>query len=203
MSFEPEIKLRGEKFFVTSDTHYHHANICRGTSKWPVEDTRDFATLEAMDTALVDRINAVVPEDGVLFHLGDWSFGGRNRIWEFRRQLDVKTVHLLLGNHDEHMARDTSLHYLFDSVSRYKEIRVEGQNIVLFHYGMRVWNESHKGSWHLFGHSHDSLPPHGLSIDVGADTNDLKPYTFDEIKAAMSPLRPTLVDHHGLRPEVT
>lgn len=35
--------------WVTSDTHYHHKNICRGTTEWrtekgevPISQTRDF-----------------------------------------------------------------------------------------------------------------------------------------------------------------
>ena len=33
------------------------------------------------------------------------------------------------------------------------------QLVVLCHYAMRVWDRSHYGSWHLYGHSHGNLPP--------------------------------------------
>jgi hypothetical protein len=33
-----------------------------------------------------------------------------------------------------------------------------GQPIVLCHYAMRVWNRSHHGAWHLYGHSRGNLP---------------------------------------------
>ncbi len=38
------------------------------------------------------------------------------------------------------------------------EISVHGQPIVICHYAMRVWNRSHHGAWHLYGHSHGNLP---------------------------------------------
>lgn len=49
--------------WITSDTHYNHTNICRGVSTW--EDgrgTRDFQTLEEMNSTLVHNINSKVQE---------------------------------------------------------------------------------------------------------------------------------------------
>lgn len=200
----PTYKISAAKFFVTGDTHYDHANICRGTSKWPPEETRDFDTLEQMNDTLVNGINAVVPKDGVLFHLGDWSFNGLINIGRFRNRLNVERVHLVLGNHDHHLIKHPPMtHCFFSSVDRYLEVSVEGQEIILSHYGMRVWNGSHKGSWHLYGHSHGSLPPLGLSLDVGVDTHEYRPYTFLELKTEMATRTIAIVDHHGTRPEVT
>jgi len=53
---------------------------------------------------------------------------------------------------------------------------------------LRVWNQSNRGSWHLYGHSHGRLPevPNSLSMDVGVDTHDFRPWHFDEIKAVMN-----------------
>lgn len=44
-----------------------------------------------------------------------------------------------------------------------------------------------RGSWHLYGHSHGRLPddPLALSMDVGVDTHDFRPWHFDEIKERM------------------
>lgn len=197
-----QLKVDGSRAFFTSDTHYSHANICRATSKWPADETRGFDSLEAMNQALVDGINATVPADGVLFHLGDWSFAGQDKIAEFRRRLKVQTIHFVLGNHDHHLAKGRESHH-FASVSPYLEISVDGQEIVLFHYGCRVWNASHKGSWLLYGHSHGSLPPHGRSMDVGVDTNVYRPYSFDDVRRILAHREMPIVDHHGLRVEVT
>jgi len=98
---------KGQKAFFTSDTHFHHKNICEGLSDWDREKNahqfRPFNTLEELDKTLVENINSTVGEDDVLIHLGDWSFGGKEQIWEFRKQIKCKNIHLILGNHDHHI----------------------------------------------------------------------------------------------------
>ena len=47
--------------WFSSDFHYHHKNICSGTSKWGDESrTRPFETLEDMDNTIVEHINKKV-----------------------------------------------------------------------------------------------------------------------------------------------
>ena len=102
--------LSGQRLWVTSDTHYSHTNMCRGVSKWDgARGTRDFNTLEEMNQAIVDSINSVVRPDDILLHLGDWSFGGIEQIWEFRKRILCKNIFLFLGNHDDHIAEDRVL----------------------------------------------------------------------------------------------
>ena len=68
------------------------------------------------------------------------------------------------------------------------------------HYGHMVWEESHKGSWHLFGHSHGSLKGLGKSMDVGVDThNEFRPYTFNEIKKNLQNKPIIYSDYHSTR----
>ena len=106
--------------YFTSDPHYFHKNICRGTSKWGtfLEDgtfevsknsTRDFATIDEMNRAIVDAINSTVGELDELYLLGDISFSGIENIWNFRKQIKCKTIHLVFGNHDHHIERNRIL----------------------------------------------------------------------------------------------
>ena len=108
-----------QRIWFTSDTHYKHSNICRGTSNWPADSkTRDFDTLDKMNDMIVNNINHLVGEDDILFHLGDWSFGGFENIQEFRNRLICKNIHLILGNHDHHIERDKGgVKSLFASVN--------------------------------------------------------------------------------------
>lgn len=183
--------------FFTSDTHYAHANIAsRNTSKWKA-GYRKYHSLEEMNQELVKAINRAVGPDDTLYHLGDWSFGGIENIWNFRKQINCKDIHLILGNHDHHIEQYKILpncHYnylgdlieggnpnptiesqfaeaadLFSTVSHYKEVNINGQVYVLSHYPFAVWHGNGKGWRHLHGHSHGSFNSIGLSIDVGVD----------------------------------
>lgn len=149
-----------------------------------------------MNDELVRSINAVVRPDDVLYHLGDFNFGGLKNQWEFRRRVNCDTVHLIHGNHDfNHGSFDpASVNHGFASVSHYKEIVVDRQPIVLSHYAFRVWNNQAKGAWHLYGHSHGLLRDlNNFSMDVGVDyrrkaglANPYQPWELNELRAFMA-----------------
>lgn len=219
--------------YFTSDTHFGHKNISsKNESNWN-EGFRDYNSLKEMNEDLVKSINQVVGEDDILYHLGDWSFGGIENIWNFRKQIRCKNIHLILGNHDHHIeenavlpnvistepygsvfvdGKNTDPEYpnyveaqrLFSSVSHYKEVKINGRIFVLFHYGLRVWHGSHKGWIHLYGHSHDTLPPYGKSMDTGADTairilGKPRPFAISEIVSIMDKVPTEFPDHHDLK----
>jgi calcineurin-like phosphoesterase family protein len=201
--------------WFTSDTHYNHKNIVRGTTTWERfeegsshQSLRDFDTLEEHNEALITSINSTVKENDELWHLGDWSFGGHDSIKEFRDKLKCKNINLVFGNHDQHIEPlDSPYRSLFKSVQHYKELSLKINSmrsgkygktrIVLSHFSMRVWNQSHHGAIHLYGHSHGSLPGIGRSMDVGVDTNNLFPYHLDEIIERFKNEKALIVDHHN------
>jgi calcineurin-like phosphoesterase family protein len=111
---------------------------------------------------------------------------------------------VVLGNHDQvitYNRRELLQEGLLSSIQNYAEVKAQRKLIVLFHYGQRVWNRSHHGSIHLYGHSHGSLPPFGLSVDVGVDskeiTEEYRPVSFDEVVKYMASRKSEVVDHHG------
>lgn len=108
--------INSNNVWITSDTHYNHSNICKVTTKWNedkiAEDhagCRSFESLELMNNEIIYQINKNVKKDNYLFHLGDWSFGGIESIFEFRKQINCKNVHLILGNHDHHIRNNRLL----------------------------------------------------------------------------------------------
>ena len=224
---------KNQNIWFSSDFHYGHGSIVKGVSRWENKNgCRDFETLNEHDDALVNNINAVVKENDILFFLGDWSFGDYKtrenvtNISKFRNLINCKNIHLIYGNHDEEIIKNSdSVQSLFNSVSNYRELCiVDGRsnikaikyNLVLFHYAMRVWNGSHRGSWALYGHSHgtlDELTPlianptwigdgyyvkNYRTMDVGIDCHpEFRPFSFDEIKSIMESKSIELeVDHH-------
>lgn len=207
--------------FFTADTHFNHKNIVRGTSEWGDvhgQQVRNFDTLEEHNQVLGNNINSVVKENDILYHLGDWSFGGAESIIEFMNQLQCKNIHLILGNHDHHIANPNKPYKkLFTSVNQYLVKKINGQHMFLCHYAMRTWDKAAHGVWMLYGHSHGSLSeyiqlagPYGRDVyisteekyktmDVGIDTHpEFRPYHFDEISLIMKDrIDMEGIDHHS------
>ena len=204
----PEINV-----WITSDTHYSHKNICRGVTAWrtkegeiPVSQTRDFATIEKMNSSIVNNINEVVGQDDMLIHLGDWSFGGFEQIREFWDRIICKNIHLVLGNHDHHIEnnRDGS-QGLFKSVSHYNTLEIGQFKFRLMHYPISSWDGLGKGVMHLHGHCH--LPNNlklskGQRMDVGMDGHtEFRPYNVYREVVPLLRNRPKVseigeYDHH-------
>ena len=44
--------------------------------------------------------------EDTLYHLGDWSFGGIENIWNFRKRINCKNIYLVPGNHDHHIKKN-------------------------------------------------------------------------------------------------
>ncbi len=194
--------------YFSSDSHAFHKNICRGTTEWGKfeegsnhQSTRDFDTSEAMTKEMASRWNSMIKQNDELWFLGDWSFGGHKNIEVFRKMINCKNIHIVFGNHDQHIEPVNSPYrQLFSSCQYYKELSFKLDSnktkIVLSHYAMRVWNQHHHKSIHLYGHSHGTLPSFGRSMDVGVDTNNLYPYHLDEIIDKMKGIPVNFVDHH-------
>lgn len=220
-----KIELKqGQKLFFTSDTHYNHTNICRGVTNWrtadgkiPVSQTRDFPNLEKMNATIVNNINSVVGQDDILFHLGDWSFGGFDSIKEFRDRIVCQNIYLAYGNHDHHIERNKDgIQGIFTKTFQYETLHLKYPSIklspgreymfTLMHYPICSWHDMNNGRYHLFGHVH--LPPNkkimeGRSMDVGMDGNNLTPYDATEVIKLLypNPIRATRLpsDHHEER----
>jgi calcineurin-like phosphoesterase family protein len=209
---------QNQNLFFTSDTHYGHGNICSATTKWPDGSirTRQFDSLDAMNDTIVNNINAVVGEDDILIHLGDWSFGGFDNITKFRNRIVCKTIHLVLGNHDHHIENNKeSVQDLFASVQHYMKLTIlrpltksvlQKFSFVCMHYPIASWHDMNQGVMHLHGHVH--LPPElriaeGKAMDVGVDGNHLQPMSLDGIRTCLQfqPIKKLELpkDHHETR----
>ena len=181
---------KNRKVWITSDTHYGHSNICRGTTNWrlpdgsiPINQTRDFVTLEQMNSVIVNNINSVVGQDDILIHLGDWSFGGFENIEIFTNRIVCQEIHMVLGHHDNHIERNReNCRRHFVSVQDFLRMEYMGHTYEMMHYPITSWNNLGKGRIHLHGHTH--LPHHlkisgGRRMDVGMDGHtEFRPYDF-------------------------
>lgn len=184
--------------WFTADTHINHARIIELCK-------RPFKSVEEMNDILISNINSVVDSNDILYHLGDFALGGYKYIPEWRAKIKCHTVVLILGNHDPQDKRGRPHKVLLDSFQGvYDMLKVgvqykgEKKSIILNHYAMRVWRNSHHGSWMIFGHSHGSLwdDPHSLSFDVGVDCHNFMPLSVDQIGDIMATKTFVPIDHH-------
>lgn len=181
--------------WFTSDTHFGHENIIRYANR-PYENVTD------MNLSLIKAWNSVVKPQDTVYHLGDIAMGTSKSPESLKHIID--TLHgekiFILGNHDnKKVLSDIGIKtYPLYEMSHQK------QKIVLCHYAMRIWHHSHKGTWHLYGHSHNGLEsvPYGKSMDVGVDAVaarglGYRPISFDEVKLIMDARSITVIDHHN------
>jgi len=185
--------------WFSSDFHFGHSNIAGPkVSKWR-EGYRDFEHVHDMNKTLTQTINKYVKEEDELYFLGDFGFGGHTNIPAYRHSLLCRTIHLCKGNHDGHINKYADL---FSSVQDVIWKSVAGQELFLSHYAHRIWPGSHKGVIHLYGHSHDSIPDYGKSMDVGVDVayrlfGEYRPFSMDEILQMLNRKKVEFPDHHS------
>jgi len=178
--------------WYSADLHIGHSNICSSTSTWPDKSAcRIFSSVEKMNSTIIDNINSRVKEDDVLFILGDILFGNKIYLPTVRNRILCKNVYLIYGNHDHFIERDDKYKRLFTGTYDKLQLLIDNKTtIILDHFSHRVWEGSHKGFIHLYGHSHGSIEDYGRSMDVGVDaifkkTGEYKPISFQEVMNIM------------------
>ena len=143
-----------------------------------------------------------------------FGYGGEEKFMNLMRRLKFKRLFVMSGNHNAgwkqsfEAVKDNAL-YLDDNlkeiifVPNYLEAYVNGQPIVMCHYGIASWNGQSKGAWMLHSHSHGSLYGTDLGnilykakiADVGVE-RFLYPPSFGEIKSKFDK-ETVAFDHHN------
>lgn len=168
--------------YFTSDLHLNHQNVIR-------LQNRPFETVEEMNQALIDNINARVRPEDTLYILGDISFRGTvDSANAYLRKINCKNLYYIKGNHDRQYDET-----LFKGVYDITELKVvvdgEKQSVVLCHYPMLEWNHYYRGAIHLHGHIHSLTGGYNQKnkdegirrYDVGVDANYYMPVSLLEI----------------------
>jgi calcineurin-like phosphoesterase family protein len=158
--------------FFTSDQHFGHAGA-RSFYRRP------FASVTAMDAAMIERWNAMVGPDDEVWHLGDFAVRqSAERVTELPRLLHGRK-HLVTGNNDTAAVTGCAG---WCSVQSYAELAVDGLTVVLCHYPFRTWRDMAKGVLNLHGHSHGRLKPLPRQFDVGVDVWDFRPVCLAQLQ---------------------
>lgn len=178
------------KIYFTSDTHFGHKGIIDFCN-------RPFKSVEEMDKELIIKWNEKVPEDGLVFHLGDFAWGG-HPFWEnIRKQLNGDII-LIKGNHDEKNLTKTGAETLFKNVTYQLKLLIEDRPVYLNHNPFLCYAGTYRDKnslvYQLHGHVHVTRKaPKGMDIkrvlanefptqyDVGVDFNDYAPLSWKEV----------------------
>jgi calcineurin-like phosphoesterase family protein len=196
MSTAKDLVKTERRIFVTADTHFRHAEA-------PSIFGRPFASVDAMDDALIGAINEVVGPKDVLVHLGDFMVKGGGRAWDetelahaerLRDRIACRRIHLLRGNHDpQGEKRFDKLFESVDDIISARGIAGVDERIVMFHYPIDQWQGRPNGGFHLHGHVHG----HGTKVarrhDVGVDVreNAMRPRALVDLIATLRNEPPT------------
>ena len=156
--------------FFTSDLHLGHERIINYCN-------RPFKTHEEMDEKILENFNSRMTNRDQLFLIGDVAWSSFELKSWFPR-LKVKQIHLILGNHDG--TREVK-EYPWTWKGEHFHTTLGGQQVDMFHYPLRSWNAKGRGAFHLYGHCHGNISGYDRSMDVGVDTNNYFPYSWEEI----------------------
>ena len=166
--------------YLTSDTHFGHANII-GYCDRPYKDTY------LMNKALTENWNSVVTPEDTVYHMGDFAFGG---IKKYIPHLNGKII-LVRGNHDRDSdIKDCGLEIVQNLDFEYGGLKFKFNHRPVFTAGtVDPYNDGERRSkidldkydWIICGHIHEKWKVMQKNINVGVDVWGFKPISFEEI----------------------
>lgn len=166
--------------FLTSDTHFGHAGVCRFTCDDGVTKIRPWTDPDEMDEEMVKRWNETVRPNDKVYHLGDVVIN--RRCLQILRRLNGDKV-LIKGNHDIFKLQDYLPH--FRDIRGYHVMN----NMILSH--VPVHPESFgRFRANIHGHLHQrrvmcevwgemQVDPRYFNVSV--EQTDFRPILFEEV----------------------
>lgn len=190
MSTKVDFKYNdGSKLFWTSDTHFSHSSIIKFCD-------RPYKDVDEMNEKLIENWNKKVPQDGLVFHLGDFAWGGGYTEWKrIRDQLNGKII-LIKGNHEMKNLSPKAEEELFELSTWQMLAEIEGRKVLMNHYPFLcyagVYRDPKGLVYNTFGHVHSGPNKKGQDIprltnlfptqyDVGVDNNNYEPISWYEL----------------------
>jgi calcineurin-like phosphoesterase family protein len=150
-----------------ADTHLDHVLVGPRGNRFP--------TINDWRGHFYKEVRNKVKKADRLYILGDFV-GHTKDIHKFRTHLGSIQCILIRGNHDPSVAKCKAAFgkcNVFDTLM----VKVCGVPTWLSHYAHAYWPKSHRGSYHLYGHTHDQREetldcafPDRQSTDVSPET---------------------------------
>ena len=169
-----------ERKLYTADLHFGHKSVLKF-------DKRPFESIEEHDKTLIDSWNSRVDKNTQVYILGDIALHNEKAYSWYLKQLNGHK-HLIVGNHDRKLLKDSEAMGYFVSVDNYLELSDNGRHLVLCHYPMAEWNGFFSGALHLYGHIHNSVNESAKymlqfenALNCGCMINNYAPVSLEEL----------------------
>lgn len=160
--------------FYTADEHHGHLRVMLEY------ENRPFGSLEEMTNEIIRRHNSIVTRVDRVFHLGDFSFFGRERTSEILSRMNGNN-YLIKGNHDRGRSTSWWISCGFKEVYSYPII-LHG-NIIASHEPVdMVGDEKY---FNIHGHLHSKKYHPIRQLNVGVDVHDFYPIPYEYIREEM------------------
>lgn len=166
--------------YYIADTHFGHENVMKF-------DNRPFASADEMDQTIINNWNAIVNERDDVYILGDFAYrSGKPYSWYLQQLKGCK--HLIVGNHDSKLLKDTVAMEYFVSVDTMAKIVDNSQSVILCHYPIIEWDGYFRNSYHVYGHIHNAknrayevMAEEERALNAGCMINQYMPVTLDQL----------------------
>lgn len=170
--------------YFLADPHFGHRSVIKHCN-------RPYNSIDDMNNAIIDNINYEVNKDDFLFILGDFCYWRLDveQIINYRRRINCQNIILIWGNHDYKFRRDLWFNSLWFLTADLLNVEIDNQLYILCHFPLRSWHKQRYGSRHLFGHTHNTMGPYGLSFDVGVDGWGFKPVSIEMVENKINDLK--------------
>jgi calcineurin-like phosphoesterase family protein/2'-5' RNA ligase len=176
---EEHLSVPNKSVYFIGDTHFDHKNIIKYCH-------RPFSSITEMNQTIKDNWNGTVADNGMVYFLGDWTFGWRHKPAKYwKRQLKGDIVSIR-GSHDREAGGIQFLDF--------EELHVNEYDFLLIHNpnpNDRQQTEKQKKklqNWHgwvIHGHVHNNaMDRHPFingerkTINVGVELINYKPVSL-------------------------
>ncbi len=165
--------------WFSADHHFGNENITGHVGRKLAGWEREFVNAGEMDARMIARWNEVVLPDDTVYYLGDFTLLSGKVMLQYLDRLTGQ-IKFVPGGHDLSWMKDLGFkpnetgflprpyhkHEILPML-HFLKMKIDGLEaqagakkrslLVLCHYPLFSWERSHKGSWHLHGHSHGGL----------------------------------------------
>jgi calcineurin-like phosphoesterase family protein len=159
--------------FVTSDTHFNHANMLT----WGLSGRPEFSTVEEMNETIIARWNSVVRPGDKIYHLGDVFFGDKEWFKSNWPRLNG-SKRLIVGNHDD--VRWLSSGGFFKKVSMWRYFKDFG--LLLTHVPVHHSSVPGHGNINVHGHVHRNGGYGPVYRNVCVEETNYTPVSIEELR---------------------